>query len=79
MSNPTSSDIYDKILEAIGGMDGAMKLFGWQGGTMHDAKRELERRLKEVGLVDEKRGGSWQSVALVIGEWKEAEKHVKGV
>ena len=43
-------DIIDAILEAMGGLDGACYTFGWQGGTIHDAKRELIRRLNLNGL-----------------------------
>lgn len=45
-------DMIDKILDAIGGLEGACKVFGWQGGTIHQAKTELMRRLAQKGIQE---------------------------
>ena len=38
------------------GLKGILLEFGWQGGTVHQAKREIIKRLRETGIVQDKNG-----------------------
>lgn len=42
----------DELLESIGGLAGACKMFGWQGGTIHQAKAEMRKRLAAGGIYE---------------------------
>lgn len=54
----------DSLLEAIGGLNGACEMFGWQGGTIHQAKAEIKKRLACNGIVENRDG---ILVTLTIG------------
>ena len=43
-------------IELEGGLEGLCKLFGWQGGTIHQAKAEMKRRLSMGGIFEDKNG-----------------------
>jgi len=46
----------DQLIKEIGGLEATCKLFGWQGGTIHQARIEIIRRLGMVGIVPDKQG-----------------------
>ena len=52
----------NELTESVG-LESLCALFGWQGGTIHQARAEAKRRLAAKGIVEAKDG---ELVALVI-------------
>lgn len=46
------------IIERSGGLEECLKHFGWGGGTIHQVKEEVERRLRGAGYFLS-RDGEW--------------------
>lgn len=46
----------DEMVDALGGLSGLCEVFGWQGGTIHQAKSELKERLAPMGVFENKDG-----------------------
>lgn len=46
----------DSIAEKVG-LKGLCEMFGWQGGTIHQAKEEIRRRLGNEGICPRKKDG----------------------
>ena len=46
----------DQLIEKMGGLAGACAMFGWQGGTIHQVRDEIKRRLAKVGIVPNRDG-----------------------
>ncbi len=47
----------EQLIETSGGLSGVCKLFGWQGGTVHQAKEEALKRLAYHGIYPHKETG----------------------
>ena len=47
----------DELIESTGGLSAVCKLFGWQGGTIHQAKEEALKRLAFHGIYPHKDTG----------------------
>jgi len=43
----------DELVESAGGLNGLCKLFGWQGGTIHQVVVEVKRRLDAAGIDED--------------------------
>lgn len=44
----------ENIIEEQGGLEGMCKMFGWQGGTIHQVRDEIKRRLNAHGVFEHK-------------------------
>ena len=40
----------DDVVKEFGGLSGCLDFIGWQGGTIHQVKDELVKRLHENGM-----------------------------
>jgi hypothetical protein len=44
----------DKLIEKEGGLSEICKMFGWQGGTIHQAQQAIREKLAKQGIVEHK-------------------------
>lgn len=46
----------DDLIETIGGLTATCRFFGWQGGTLQQARDETKKRLAAVGVFPDRNG-----------------------
>lgn len=57
----------NELIQVEGGLSGMCKLFGWQGGTIHQVRAEIKRRMALSGIFYDKDG---EARTLKIGKIK---------
>ena len=43
-------DAYERAIDREGGLEKVCQIFGWQGGTVHQVRTEIDRRLSIDGI-----------------------------